>query len=180
VQSEQKLLAGIRQLDNEALTEVHNLYYPAIFRYIAFRVGSHENAEDLTSEVFIRLLNAVNERSAPSRTLRGWLYGVASRIVADFHRQRFREERLKMETQENNELSDPATAVSQKQTLKELSTALNELTKEQQEVIALRFGSGMPIRQVAEAIGKSEGAVKQLQARAVAKLSDLMTPGRSG
>ncbi len=180
MQSEQKLLAGIRQLDNEALTEVHNLYYPAIFRYIAFRVGSHENAEDLTSEVFIRLLNAVNERSAPSRTLRGWLYGVASRIVADFHRQRFREERLKMESHENSELSDPAKAVSQKQTLKELSTALNELTNEQQEVIALRFGSGMPIRQVAEAIGKSEGAVKQLQARAVAKLSDLMIPGRSG
>jgi RNA polymerase sigma-70 factor (ECF subfamily) len=180
VQSEQKLLAGIRQLDNEALTEVHNLYYPAIFRYIAYRVGSHENAEDLTSEVFIRLLNAVNERSAPSRTLRGWLYGVASRIVADFHRQRFREERLKMETREDNELSDPAKAVSQKQTLKELSIALNELTNEQQEVIALRFGSGLTIRQVAEAVGKSEGAVKQLQARAVAKLSDLMTTGRSG
>ena len=85
-----------------------------------------------------------------------------------------------MATQENNQLSDPATAVSQKQTLKELSTALNELTNKQQEVIALRFGSGMPIRRVAETMGKSEGAVKQLQARAIAKLSDLMTSGRSG
>ena len=180
MQKEQQLLAGIRQLDNEALTEVHNLYYPAIFRYIAVRVGSHENAEDLTSEVFVRLLKAVNERSAPSRTLRGWLYAVASRVAADFHRQRFREERLNMEIQENSEHNDPATAFSQKQTLKELSTALNQLTSDQQEVIALRFGSGMPIRQVAETIGKSEGAVKQLQARAVARLSTLMTPGSSG
>ncbi len=174
MENEQKLLAGIRQLDNESLTEVHKLYYPAIFRYIALRVGGHELAEDLTSEVFVRLLNAVNERSAPSRTLRGWLYGVASRVVADFHRQRYREERVKVETLESSESNDPATVVSQRQTLKELSAALSQLTGEQQEVIALRFGSGMPIRQVAETIGKSEGAVKQLQARAVAKLSSLM------
>ena len=128
----------------------------------------------MTSEVFVRLLNAVNERSAPSRTLGGWLYGVASRVVADFHRQRYREERVKVETLESSESNDPATVVSQRQTLKELSAALSQLTGEQQEVIALRFGSGMPIRQVAETIGKSEGAVKQLQARAVAKLSSLM------
>ena len=179
MQNEQQLLAGIRQLDNEALTEVHKLYYPAIFRYIALRVGGHEIAEDLTSEVFVRLLNAVNERSAPSRTLRGWLYGVASRVVADFHRQRYREEKVQADIRENDESTDPAAAVSQRQTLKELSTAVSQLTSEQQEVIALRFGSGMPIRQVAETIGKSEGAVKQLQARAVAKLSTLMT-ARSG
>ena len=180
MQNEQQLLAGIRQLDNEVLTEVHKLYYPAIFRYIALRVGGHEIAEDLTSEVFVRLLNAVNERSAPSRSLRGWLYGVASRVTADFHRQRYREEGVKASPHESGESTDPATAVSHQQNLEELSAALSQLTKEQQAVIAMRFGSGMPIRQVAETMGKSEGSVKQLQARAVAKLSTLMTPRSSG
>lgn len=177
MENDQRLLAGVRQLDEEVLTEVHNLYYPAIFRYIAFRVGSHENAEDLTSEVFVRLLNAVNERSAPAKTLRGWLYAVAYRVVADHHRQSYREEQTKMASSDIGENENPATAVSQQQTIEELSTAVNNLSGAQREVIALRFGFGMPIRQVAETIGKSEGAVKQLQARAVAKLADLMKTG---
>jgi RNA polymerase sigma-70 factor (ECF subfamily) len=80
-----------------------------------------------------------------------------------------------METLESG-LSGPAEQTIKKQTLEALSEALNELTEEQQDVIALRFGYEMPIKDVAEVIGKSEGAVKQLQARAVAALSRIMVP----
>ena len=87
VQDELTLLARARQLDPEALAHIHETYYTSIFRYVAFRVGDHATAEDLTSEVFTRLLTALRDKNAPQNTLRGWLYGVAARVVSDHHRQ---------------------------------------------------------------------------------------------
>ena len=87
VQDELTLLARARQLDPEALALIHETYYTSIFRYVAFRVGDHATAEDLTSEVFTRLLTALRDKNAPQNTLRGWLYGVAARVVSDHHRQ---------------------------------------------------------------------------------------------
>lgn len=175
VQNEQRLLTGVRQLDPDTLTEVHDLYYAAIFRYIAFRVGSQETAEDLTSEVFTRLLSAVRDRSAPQNTLRGWLYGVASRVVADHHRKQYREDQMKTMAIASNDSADPLDVVANKLTVAVLASAISDLTKDQQEVIALRFGYGMPIREAANMMGKSEGAIKQLQARAIASLTRVMT-----
>ena len=107
VVDEQTLLAGVRKLDPEALGQVHDAYYPAIFRYIAFKVGNHQVAEDLTSEVFTRLLSAVRERSAPDNTLRGWLYRVASFVVADYHRQRYKVEHTELSDAIKANTDDP-------------------------------------------------------------------------
>lgn len=172
------LLAGVRRLDPESLAEAHDAYYPAIFRYVAFRVGNHQVAEDLTSEVFARLLNAVRDRNAPQNTLRGWLYRVASNVVADYHRKQYKVEHTELTDTIEGNSAGPAEAAVKRQTLDELYHALTELTKDQQEVIALRFGYEMPIRDVAQTMGKSEGAVKQLQARAVTTLSRKMSDGR--
>ncbi|MCI0394297.1 MAG: sigma-70 family RNA polymerase sigma factor [Chloroflexi bacterium] len=171
MQDELTLLAGVRKLDPQALAAVHDHYYPAIYRYIAYRVANRETAEDLTSEVFIRLLNAVRDQTAPQNTLRGWLYGVASRVVADHHRRGYRGQEVELSESLESPTADPADAVADRLAYDDLQAAVAELTDEQMDVIALRFGYEMPIRDVAEIIGKSEGAVKQLQARAVAALS---------
>lgn len=177
---EQKMLAGVRRLDPEALAAAHDTYYPAIFRYIAYKVGNQETAEDLTSEVFVRLLDAVRDRHAPQNTLRGWLYSVASHIVADYHRKHYRGgQEVALYEGLESDIKSPAELAVRKQTLEALHAALGELTDDQQDVIALRFGYEMAIKEVAETIGKSEGAVKQLQARAVAALSRRMTIGGS-
>jgi RNA polymerase sigma-70 factor (ECF subfamily) len=174
--NELALLDGVRRLDPQALEETHNKYYPAIFRYIAFKVGSRETAEDLTSEVFVRLLDAVKDRHAPQNTLRGWLYSVASHIVNDYYRKQYRDKQevVLSETLESD-IPHPAELAMNKQTLESLHQALSQLTDEQRNVISLRFGYDMPIKEVARMIGKSEGSVKQLQARAVASLARLMT-----
>ena len=67
------LLARARALEDEALAEIHETYYEPIFRYIVFRVSNQQIAEDLTSEVFVRLLSALRDHTAPQNTLRGWL-----------------------------------------------------------------------------------------------------------
>lgn len=176
---EQALLAGVRKLDPEVLTKVHETYYPAIFRYVTFKVGDQQAAEDLTSEVFTRLLDAVRDRNAPQNTLRGWLYRVASFVVADYHRQRYRIEQTELNENLEGNAIDPGEALSKRQTIDELYQAMEELTSDQQDVIALRYGYEMPIKDVAHTMGKSEGAVKQLQARAVAALSRKLTGQRS-
>lgn len=168
------LLAKARAFDEEALTQIHDTYYGPIFRYIAFRVGDQTVAEDLTSEVFVRLLSALRDRTAPQKTLRGWLYRVAYFVVSDYHRTNYKRDAVSLDGELRDLAGDapePAATVAQKMRWEDVSEALQHLTEDQREVVALRFGQELPIRDVANLMNKSEGAVKQLQARAVAALS---------
>ena len=174
VHDELTLLAKARAFDEEALAQIHDTYYGPIFRYIAFRVGNQTVAEDLTSEVFVRLLSALRDRTAPQKTLRGWLYRVAYFVVSDYHRANYRQEEVPLDEAVGKLPGDapgPAAAVTDRMRWEEVSEALKDLTEGQREVIALRFGQELPIRDVADVMNKSEGAVKQLQARAVAALA---------
>ena len=176
VQDELTLLARARQLDPEALAHIHDTYYTSIFRYVAFRVGDHATAEDLTSEVFTRLLTALRDKSAPQNTIRGWLYGVAARVVSDHHRKTYRAPQVELDESYASPDHDPADIVDRKLMQENVLRAMQELTEEQRHVLSLRFGSDMPIQDVARSLGKSEGAVKQLQARAVAALARKLLP----
>lgn len=171
MQDELRLLARARALDQEALTQIHDTYYGPLFRYIILKVGDRETAEDLTSEVFLRLLRALRDTTAPQKTLRGWLYGVASRVVNDHFRRRYRAQQVELHESLPDRAAGPVQIVLDKLTWQQVQEHLEELTDEQQEVLALRFGYEMPIRDVADLLGKSEGAVKQLQARAIAALA---------
>jgi RNA polymerase sigma-70 factor (ECF subfamily) len=179
VQNEFLLLERARTLDPEALEEIHDMYYVPIYRYISFRVSEHETAEDLTSEVFTRLLSALQDKTAPQKTIKGWLYSVATFVVKDFYRKKYRRKQVALEDTVPSLADGPAQKVESMLTNEDLRQAVTELTEDQQEIIALRFGYEMSIRDVAETTGKSEGAVKMLQARAIAALSRRMQPGKT-
>jgi RNA polymerase sigma-70 factor (ECF subfamily) len=174
VHDERTLLARARALDEDALAEVHDTYYRPLYRYIVYRVGDRQAAEDLTSEVFVRLLNALRDHTAPENTLRGWLYGVASHVVSDHHRKQYRRQDVTLTETIATTQPGPAAKVAARLSWEEVSAALSELTELQQEVIALRFGQELPIKEVGALMGRSEGAVKQLQARAVASLARIL------
>ncbi|HEY4689725.1 MAG TPA: sigma-70 family RNA polymerase sigma factor [Anaerolineae bacterium] len=176
MQDEIELLARARRLDQEALAEIHETYYAPIFRYVAFRVGDRETAEDLTSEVFTRLLSALRDKAAPQNTLRGWLYGVASRVVSDHHRKHYRAPQVELDESIASHEAGPSEVVEAVLTREDLKRAMTELTEDQKNVIALRFGYDMPIQEVARTLGKTEGAVKQLQVRAIAALARRLSP----
>lgn len=180
MQDELALLARARTLDPEALAQIHDTYYTPIFRYVTFRVNDRQTAEDLTSEVFTRLLSALRDKNAPQNTLRGWLYAVAARVVSDHHRQRYRAPQVELDESLVSKEAGPAEVVEAMLTRADLKQAIAGLTEEQQNVIALRFGFDMPIQEVARTLGKSEGAIKQLQARAIAALARTLrvSPGR--
>lgn len=167
---ELELLRRAGAFDKEALAVIHDRYYQAVFRYLSFRVADQQTAEDLASEVFIRFLSAIRDRSAPPNTIRGWLFGAARNVLKEQYRQ---QQRMKLaELDENLAGQDtPERRLMERANKAELRQAIGELTPEQQDILALRFGYEMPIKEVAETVNKSEGSVKMLQARALAALT---------
>jgi RNA polymerase sigma-70 factor (ECF subfamily) len=172
VHDELTLLARARALDEEALTTIHDTYYGPLFRYLLYRVGDHATAEDLTAEVFLRFLSAIRDRTAPQKTLRGWLYGVASHLANDYHRRRYRARHVTLDERLPSSQPGPAEHVASAWRWQEVQSAVEELPDTQREVIALRFGQDMPVRDVAHVMNKSEGAIKQLQVRALSALAE--------
>jgi len=175
VQDEYLLLNRARSLDPAALEQIHDMYYVPIFRYVAFRINEHETAEDLTSEVFTRLLSALRDHTAPQKTIRAWLYSVASHIVKDYYRKKYRRPQTTLNDSIPSLADSPDKKVEMNLAKEQLHQAMTDLTEDQQQVLALRFGYEMSIRDVAQTIGKSEGAIKMLQARAIAALSRKMS-----
>ena len=178
MQDEILLLHRVRALEPEALAEVHDTYYVPIYRYIIMRISDPDTAEDLTSEVFIRLLSALRDHTAPQNTLRGWLFSVASHIVKDHYRKQYRSQQIDLHENIPSTNSTPENSVDMNLDKEALHNAVTELSEDQQNVIALRFGFGMSIHEAAKTIGKSEGSVKMLQARAINNLAKKLKPGR--
>lgn len=166
-----QLLRRAQKLEPEALGQIHDLYYMRIYRYVAFRVQDQHTAEDLTSEIFLRLLTALHDRQGPQHTLQGWLYGAAANVVKEFYRRQVRlmTAPLAENMAENGRTLDDQYDLTLLR--QNLAAVLQDLTDDQQNVLALRFGYDLPIREVARLLGKSEGSIKMLQARAIGSLS---------
>ena len=171
MQEELRLLVRARALDEDALTEIHKRYYDAIYRYISFRINDKQTVEDLVSEVFTRFLSALQDRHAPQNTIQGWLYGTAARVVKEQYRRQKRSTLEPLPESLQSQLLGPELGAEKSMRLQQLRQALAGLTDDQQHVLALRFGQGLPIREAARIMNKSEGSVKMLQARAIAALT---------
>ena len=152
---ETELLRRARALDQEALALIHDRYYQAIYRYFSFRVGDAPTAEDLTSDVFTRFLSAIRDRGAPPNSLRGWLFGAAQNVLKEHYRKQSRMKWTELDESIAGGRT-PEQRLDERLDKESLRAALDELTPEQQSVLALRFGYGLPIKDVAATVNKSE------------------------
>ena len=170
MEAEKTLLTGLRDLDPQTITKIHEKYFPRVYRYAYYRVGDETVCEDLSSETFIRLLEAIHKGRGPKSSLRGWLMGTISNLVNDYYRQVYNKSNEPLQDGLRAQNSDPVL-LSEERTRKEiLRLGLKELTTDQQHVLALRFGSGCSLAETAEIMGKKQNAIKQLQFRALAAL----------
>ncbi|MFK7802849.1 MAG: sigma-70 family RNA polymerase sigma factor [Anaerolineae bacterium] len=168
------LLRRAEKLEDEPLAEIHRRYYTPVYRYVASKVGAGQLAEDFTADVFVRFIHAIRQKSAPSNSVKGWLYRVASNIVNDHYRKKYRRSYSGLtEAEPSNDLS-PEDLLDGKINNDALREAIGELSSDQQNVISLRFSFGMSVAEVAESMGKSETAVRQIQFRSVRKLATIM------
>jgi len=165
-----------KALDTRALESIYDEYSEKIYRYIYHRVGDPDVAEDLTALTFTKMLEAIHSGKGWRTSFSGWLYRIAHNIIVDYYRQKGRAQHVSLEAglPLRAENADPFQAAARSLQQEALREAINQLTPEQAHVIVMRFLEGYSIAEVAEAMGKSEGAVKALQFRAVERLRRLM------
>jgi len=173
-------LVGLaRQGDAEAFGALYDHYSPAVYRFVYYRVSSRTLAEDLTSETFFRALRSIGKFRWQGRNFGAWLTTIARNLIADHYKSS--RARLEITTDDFTE-HEQATSTPEDEVLQEVTTqllreALTRLPADQQECLVLRFLNGNSIQQAAEALGRSEGAVKQLQLRAVRNLAKQLPDG---
>jgi RNA polymerase sigma-70 factor (ECF subfamily) len=169
------LLERAREYDTQALAEIYDCYAESIYRYLYRYLGNAHLAEDLTSEVFLKLLQALGTSRAPRDQLKGWLYRVAHNLAMDWFRQQAKGEPLPLnEELASDDNASPAARLEQHQGQHRLRQAIRQLTPSQQQVILLRFGEGLKIKQVGQLMDKSEGSIKLIQYRAVRRLRKIL------
>jgi RNA polymerase sigma-70 factor (ECF subfamily) len=168
------LIRGAQRNDRQAFDRIYALYADRIFRYLYYRLPDRQEAEDLTADVFVRLLEKLDTyrlgQSDQVAVFSGWLFRIAHNLLIDHFRKRGQR---RQEPLEKAPLFDHRTPESDVETALEwerLRNALARLTDDQQQVIVLRFLEGMRMKEVARIMEKSEGAVKALQHRALSAL----------
>jgi RNA polymerase sigma-70 factor, ECF subfamily len=167
--------------DAEAFGELYDRYVDLVYRYIYYRVGTSQLAEDLTSETFLRALRRISSFTWQGRDVGAWFVTIARNLIADHYKSgRYR---LEMTTDDIVETGSrmvedgPENAVLESMQNKVLLEAVKQLNAEQQECIVLRFLQGMSVAETAQAMGKNDGAIKALQYRAIRSLGRLLPEG---
>jgi RNA polymerase sigma-70 factor (ECF subfamily) len=168
-------LEGVKRFDPDALRAFHNHYYEPVYRYVHFKVSDPLSSEDLTSEVFLRVLEAVKQGKAWHAGPDAWIFGIARHVVADHYRKQGRGTEVEFDEglAEPDERS-PVERLVAAEEYRELAQAIALLTDDQRDVVLMRFMEGLSVQDVAEALRKTPGAVKLLQHRALRGLADKM------
>ncbi|MBL8147095.1 MAG: sigma-70 family RNA polymerase sigma factor [Anaerolineae bacterium] len=172
-----QLLAAARRGSPAALSAIFESYFEPVFSFIRLRVDDAALAEDLASEVFVRLVTVLRQRRGPRSSLRGWLFQVARNLVNDHYRARkgFTESALD-EWLPGPQDDDPELHAIRAATAEQTRRALRTLPPEQQEVLILRFAQSLSLQETAELMGKQANAIKQLQFRAIQALRRALAP----
>ena len=172
----QDLLARASRAEPTALGMLYDQYADRIYTYIYHRVGQAELAEDMTEQVFMRMLEAIRTGRAWRTSFSGWLYRIAHNLVIDHYRRRGRAILIDLDDASPvvATLGDPVRSAESRLDREHLRAALAQLTEEQAHVITLRFLEEMSIAETADIMDKTEGAIKALQYRAVLALKRVM------
>ena len=174
-QGERALVDAARTGDEQALAELYALYFPRVYRYILARTGNINDAEDLTEEVFLRVLDAIERFQWRDAPFSAWLFRIAHNAVISQRRRdgaRGRPAPLSEALPVNTQ--GPEETVENRLALNQIMRAAQNLPEAQRLVISLRFGAGLSVAETAKALGKGQGNIKVIQHKAIAKLREML------
>lgn len=172
---ERALVDAAKAGDEAALAELYSLYFPRVYRYILARMGNPYDAEDLTEEVFLRVLDAIERFQWREAPFSAWLFRIAHNAVISQRRKdgaRGRSSPLSEALPVDSQ--GPEEMVENRLALNEIMKAAETLPEAQRRVISLRFAAGLTVAETARAMGKGEGNVKVIQHKAIAKLRGML------
>lgn len=167
-------IARAGQGDASALGKLYEHCRPGLYRFLYYRVGDGHVAEDLTSEVFLRMLRALERYRPQGIAFEAWLYQIARNLAIDYQRGLRSRNHLPFDEGmlPGNEGAD--RVVERRLNSQFLVASLGKLHEDQRDVVVLRFVSGLSIAQVAQALHKTEDSVKALQRRGLSALRELL------
>jgi RNA polymerase sigma-70 factor, ECF subfamily len=174
VDEERRVLDGLPTLDSQAIAAIYDQYFSEIYRYVRYRINDDTAAEDIASDVFVRLLEASQKGQGPQSNLKGWLIATASHAANDHLRRQYRRPLEALSDSTPDQTPSVHSQVDVREQQRIVQSAYDHLTSEQQHVLALRFGLGYSLEETAAYLKKNINAVKALQFRALASLQRLI------
>ncbi|GAB4442106.1 MAG: sigma-70 family RNA polymerase sigma factor [Anaerolineae bacterium] len=171
IPTEDRLLERARRGERDAITHIYESYFEPIYQFIRLRVDDAPLAEDLTGDVFVKLVDALRGRNAPRHSLRGWLFRVARNAIHDHYGKQQRISTVALEEWlPAPSGDDPEARAIRALDAAQVRHALRALADDQQEVLILRFGQRLSLEETADIMGRQVGAIKSLQFRATTNL----------
>ena len=170
------------ELDKERLdrdfAELYRTHLRDVYSYSYYRIGNHHDAEDLTEQTFLQAYRHFEraQRESHGRPLRPWLIRIAHNLSANYHRDRSRRPQAQLD--DADVLSSPHATeelVEGREEMKEVLAGVARLPEDRREALIMRFALDMDNREIARALGRSEGATKVLIHRAIRQLEQGLT-----
>jgi RNA polymerase sigma-70 factor (ECF subfamily) len=172
---EEKLITSAVTGDSSAFGELYDHYQPMIYRFVAVKVSRREEAEDITHQVFMSAWQNIKSYEHRGHPFSSWLYRIARNQVVDFYRSRRND--VALDSIDPEYFVAPASAdfsIPLKLEMEVVRQAMHQMKSDYQDVIILRFIEDLSLRETADALGKTEGAVKLMQHRAMNELKKLL------
>jgi RNA polymerase sigma-70 factor, ECF subfamily len=170
------LLIEAARKDPARFGDIYERYFDRVYAYVARRVGNRDAAQDLTADVFHRALANIGKYEARGVPFGAWLFRIAANAIADKWKHAAKESGLPSQTRAAAEEIDAGKSdMDAAENRAWLFQCVRTLPAEQRRVIQMRFAEEKSIRDIAQALRKTEGAIKQLQFRAVQNLRDRMS-----
>jgi RNA polymerase sigma-70 factor, ECF subfamily len=166
-ESDERLLIEAAQKDPSRFAELYELHFARVYAYVARRVRDRAQTQDLTAHVFQQALANLGKFKWRGAPFAAWLYRIASNAIADHARRNMRETN---DLQSATETTAAAVDLEDVERRARLFRAVDKLPDDQRRVIVLRFAEEKSIREIADELGRSEGAIKQLQFRGLENL----------
>jgi RNA polymerase sigma-70 factor, ECF subfamily len=160
--------------DADAFGRLYQLHLDRIYRYVYYRVGLTSEAEDLTEHVFLKAWEAIGRYESRGLPFAAWLYRMAHNAVIDHYRARRPTTRIDETLDLEDERQNPVASAEALFDREELKVVIKRLNPDQQTVILLRFTEGLSHAEVGRILGKSEGAVRVIQHRALAVMARVL------
>lgn len=163
------ILEQARQMEEGAIGQLVKEYYPSVLRFLSYRARNREDGEDLTSEVFVRMVGSIKNQTG---NFPAWLFKIARNLLIDYYRKMDRQKSSSLDEMEEDSIAVSTEDHREGFSAEEIKHMLKVLTESQAEAISLRFLSGHSLEETAQIMNRSVGAVKVLQFRAVAGLKE--------
>lgn len=176
---EKKIYSKLKQKDKDAFIEFYDLYVDRIYRFVYFKIGNKEEAEDLVSLIFLKTWNHLLENKLTDvKTLRALVYRIARNAIIDHYRKNLSQNNVSLDDNEDIDVADLSYVnlirdIDSSIDRQEIEKRLLELKDEYREIIIFKFIEEFSVSEIAEIIGKPRGTVRVLMHRALKALRGL-------